>query len=201
MPSINAATLPPREAARLLMSIVVPRPIGWASTIGADGALNLAPFSFFNAVGSNPPMIMLSIGHRAGQEKDTLRNIQANGEFVVNIADESLAEQLVLTSGEYSATVDEFAVAQLDPAPSAVIRPPRVALAPAALEVKLTQVIPVLETSYTMVIGRVVYFHVRDELLRPNGLVDGKRLRPVTRLGGDEFATLGRIFELTRPVV
>lgn len=201
MPAIDSATLPTRDAARLLMSIVVPRPIGWASTISAAGLLNLAPFSFFNAVESNPPMVMLSISRRKGDAKDTLRNIQETGEFVVNIADESLGGALMLTSGEYGSEVDEFEVAGLATAPSVTVRPPRVALAPAALEVKLTQVVPVSETGYTLVIGRVLYFHVRDGLLRENGLVDAQLLRPLARLGGDEFATLGGVFEMMRPVV
>lgn len=201
MHSIDSTTLPPREAARLLMSIVVPRPIGWASTVSAAGLLNLAPFSFFNAVDSNPPMVMLSISRRQGEAKDTLRNIQATGEFVVNIADESLAAALMLTSGEYGAGVDEFEVARLATAPSIVVRPPRVAQAPAALEVKLTQVVPVSETGYTMVIGRALYFHVREGLLRANGMVDAELLRPLARLAGDEFATIGRVFEMARPTV
>jgi flavin reductase (DIM6/NTAB) family NADH-FMN oxidoreductase RutF len=197
--SIDSTTLPPHEAARLLMSIVVPRPIGWTSTIGLDGSLNLAPFSFFNAVESHPPMVMLSIARREGQAKDTLRNIQATGEFVVNIADEALAEALMLTSGEYQYGVNEFELAKLETGPSVAIRPPRVALAPAALEAKLTQIVPVTETGYTLVIGRVLYFHMRDGLLRANGRVDAQLLRPLARLSGDEFATLGRVFTLARP--
>jgi flavin reductase (DIM6/NTAB) family NADH-FMN oxidoreductase RutF len=198
--SIDPTALGPRDTARLLTSIVVPRPIGWASTLSDDGVLNLAPFSFFNAVGSNPPMVMLSISQRNGHPKDTLRNIQATGEFVVNLADEALAEQVTLTSGEYGADVDEFALAKLEAAPSLKVRPPRVAQAPAALEVKLRQVVPVAETGYTLVIGQVLYIHIRDGLLRPNGLVDAALLRPLLRLGGDEYATLGRVFVLPRPM-
>ena len=104
--SIDPTALGPRDTARLLTSVVVPRPIGWASTIGRDGSLNLAPFSFFNAVGSHPPMVMPSISQRNGQPKDTLRNIQATGEFVVNLADEALAEHVTLTSGGYAAAVE-----------------------------------------------------------------------------------------------
>jgi flavin reductase (DIM6/NTAB) family NADH-FMN oxidoreductase RutF len=201
MQSFDSSTLEPRALSRLLLSIVAPRPIGWASTLGADGTLNLAPFSFFNAVESNPPMVMLSIARRRGQHKDTLRNIQETGEFVINIADEALAEAMMLTAGEYAYDVDEFALAQLEAAPSLVVKPPRVAQAPAALEVKLTQSVPVTETGYTLVIGRVLYFHVREGLLRPNGLVDAQLMRPLARLGGDEFATIGRVFELLRPRV
>jgi flavin reductase (DIM6/NTAB) family NADH-FMN oxidoreductase RutF len=201
MQSFDSTTLEPRTLSRLLLSIVAPRPIGWASTVGGDGTLNLAPFSFFNAVESNPPMVMLSIARRRGQLKDTLRNIQETGEFVINIADENLAQAMMVSSGEYGYEVDEFALAQLATTPSLLVKPPRVALAPAALEVKLTQSVPVTETGYTLVIGRVLYFHVREGLLRPNGLVDAQLLRPLARLGGDEFATIGRVFELPRPVV
>ena len=201
MAVLDVATLAPRAAARLLTSLVVPRPIAWASTVGLDGSLNLAPFSFFNAVGSTPPTVMISIAQRSGRPKDTLRNIQETGEFVVNLGDEALAEQLLLTSGEYDYTLNEFELAKLETAPSLLVKPPRVALAPAALEVKLTQMVAVTETSYTMVIGRVLCYHVRDDLLRPNGLVDASLLHPLARLGGDEFAAIGHIFELLRPVV
>ena len=201
MPSIDPTSLGPRETARLLLSVVVPRPIGWASTVGADGTPNLAPYSFFNAVQSNPPMVMLSIARRHGRLKDTLRNIQETGEFVINIADETLAEAMMISSGEYDYGVNELALAKLATAPSVAVAPPRVALAPAALEVTLTQLVPLSETGYTLVIGRVCYFHVRDDLLRANGLVDAQRLRPLARLGGDEFATIGHVFEMARPTV
>lgn len=199
MPHIDPSTSTPRDVARLLLSIVVPRPIGWAATLGSDGALNLAPFSFFNAVQSNPPMVMLSIARRQNQFKDTLRNIHETGEFVVHIVDEPLAEAMMLTAGEYDYAVNEFEVAALETAPSLLVAPPRVAAAAVAMEVKLTQSVPITETGYTMVIGRVVYFHLRAGLLRDDGLVDAQLLRPLARLGGDEFATLGRVFELKRP--
>jgi flavin reductase (DIM6/NTAB) family NADH-FMN oxidoreductase RutF len=201
MESIDVAGLLPRDVARLLISAVVPRPIGWASTVDAAGKRNLAPFSFFNAVGSNPPLVMLSIGSRAGQPKDTLRNAQETGELVIHIADEALAEALVLTSGEYDASVDEIALAELEVLPAMRVRPPRIAQAPIALEVAVTQVVPLSLTNYTLIIGQVLYFHIREGLLRPNGLVDAQLLRPITRLGGDEFATLGEVFELARPRV
>src|SRR5438552_7631164 len=106
--SITPTDLHPRDAYRLLISIVVPRPIAWVSSVGADGTLNLAPFSFFNAVGGTPPTVMVSIGRRAGQPKDTLRNVQETGEFVVHIVERALAEAMNRTSGEYEYDVDEF---------------------------------------------------------------------------------------------
>jgi flavin reductase (DIM6/NTAB) family NADH-FMN oxidoreductase RutF len=199
MVSIVPDELDPPDAYRLLISVVAPRPIAWVSSIGADGVLNLAPFSFFNAVGGTPPTVMISVGRRAGQPKDTLRNLEETGEFVVNIVNETLAEQMNQTSGDWPYGASEFELAGLTPAPSVNVRPPRVAEAPVALEARVTQVVPVSDTQYTMVLGRVLRYHVRDGLLRANGAVDAMLLKPVARLSGDEYATIGGVFSLARP--
>ena len=123
-------TMAPRDAYRLLVSSVVPRPIGWASTIGADGSVNLAPFSFFNAVGGPMPFVMISVSRRAGAIKDTLRNASETGEMVLNIVDENLAPQMNVTSGDWPYGDNEFERAGLAAAPSVDVRPPRVAAAP-----------------------------------------------------------------------
>jgi flavin reductase (DIM6/NTAB) family NADH-FMN oxidoreductase RutF len=203
MISLTPQDLQPRDAYRLLISVVIPRPIGWASTVSADGALNLAPFSFFNGVGDNPPTVMISVGQRrteAGRvPKDTLRNVHATGEFVINLVDEALAQAMNTTSGDWEYGVSEFEKAGLHTAPSEDVRPSRVAEAKVALECKVTQIVPVQDTTYTMVLGRVVRYHLQDGLLRPNGTVDATLLKPVGRLSGDEYATLGRVFEMQRP--
>ena len=199
MPTIVPSELHPRDAYRLMISILIPRPIAWVSTQGQDGSFNLAPYSFFNGVGGTPPTIMVAMGQRQGKPKDSLRNIQQTGEFVVNIVSAELAQQMNLSSGEYPPDVDEFSLAGLETAPSIDVRPPRVALAPAAMEVKLSQIVPVEGTTYAMVIGRILRYHLREGLLRPNGLVDPQLLNPLARLGGDEYALLGDIFELKRP--
>ena len=189
-----------RDSYRLLISCVVPRPIGWISTISPDGIFNLAPYSFFNAVSGAPPIVMFSVGQpRSGKAKDTLRNVQETGEFVVNIVDESLAEAMNQTSGEWAAEVDEFNLAGLEPAPSTGVRPPRVAAARVAMEARLTQLIPIEGSDSTMVLGQVVRFHIKDGLLRANGLVDPALLQPVSRLGGDEYANFGEVFAMPRP--
>jgi len=182
-----------------MISVVVPRPIAWVSTVGADGTPNLAPFSFFNGVGGTPPTVMVSIGRREGRPKDTLRNVQETGEFVVNIVHEELSEPMNLTSGEWPYEINEFELAGLGAVPSVDVRPPRVAEAKVAMEAKLTQVVPVNGTGYTMILGRVVRYHIQDGLLRPNGLVDAALLRPIARLGGDEYITMGRVFSMVRP--
>lgn len=199
MTSIVPTDLDPRAAYRLLISVVVPRPIGWASTIGADGSLNLAPFSFFNAVSNMPLTVMISVGQRKGQPKDTLRNARETGEYVINIVNEDLAVAMNESSGEWVYEVNEFERAGVTPAASIDVAPPRVAEAPIALECKVTQIMPVRDTTYTMILGRVLRFHIRSDLLRPNGAVDALRLRPLARLSGDEYATLDRVFEMKRP--
>jgi flavin reductase (DIM6/NTAB) family NADH-FMN oxidoreductase RutF len=194
--------LAPRAAYNLMLSVIIPRPIGWISTVGADGTPNLAPFSFFNGVNGSPPIVMFSAARRrSGEIKDTLRNVQETGEFVVNIVDEALAEAMNLTSGEWAYEVNELELARLETAPSLEVRPPRVAAAPVAMEARVRQIVPVEGTRSTMVLGEVLRYHLRAGLLRESGLVDGTRLRPVARLGGDEYGTLGRVFALKRPEV
>lgn len=199
MISIVPTDLEPRDAYRLLISAVVPRPIGWASTLGANGTLNIAPFSFFNAVSNMPLTVMISVGQRQGQPKDTLRNARETGEYVINIVDEDLAAAMNITSGEWAYEVNEFDRAGLATAASFDVKPPRVAAAPVALECKVTQIVPVQDTTYTLILGRVLRFHIRSGLLRPNGTIDAALLKPVARLSGDEYATLGRVFEMKRP--
>lgn len=197
--SIRVEDLDPRQAYRLMISVVIPRPIAWVSTIGADGKLNLAPFSFFNGVGEFPPTVMFSVGRREGREKDTLRNVLETGEFVVNIVSENLAEAMVKTSGDWSYEVDEFKIAGLETAPSVEVKPPRVKAAPVAMEARVIQTVPVNETHHTIVLGRILRFHIQSDLLGSDGLVDAGRLRPIARLGGKEYTRLGTIFKLERP--
>ncbi|MFN8540620.1 MAG: flavin reductase family protein, partial [Thermomicrobiales bacterium] len=116
--SLVPDAMDPNDAYRLMVSTVVPRPIAWVSTVGADGVPNLAPFSFFNGVAGPPPIVMFSTELRDGIAKDTLRNVRETGEFVLNLADEALAERMVLTSGDWPPDADEFALAGLATAPS-----------------------------------------------------------------------------------
>ncbi len=186
MISIVPGDLQPRDVYRLLISSVVPRPIGWVSTIGLDGTLNLAT-------------ILISVGQRKGDPKDTFRNIQDTGEFVVNIVNEELATAMNETAGEWEYHVNEFERAGVTAVPSIDVKPPRVAESPIAMEVKMTQIIPVDDTHYTLILGRVVRFHIREGLRRSNGLIDATLLKPLARLGGDEYATIHQVFEMKRP--
>ena len=201
--SLTPGEMADRDAYRLLLSIVVPRPIAWVSTLAEDGTRNLAPFSFFTAVSGRPPVLMFSVSARSarlgGGEKDTLRNVRATGEAVVHLVPETLAEAMNRTSGEWPPDVDEFVQAGLTPVPCIDVRPPRVAEAPIALETKLHQLVPVTDSGNTLVLVRIVRFHVRRDLLRENGLVDAALLAPITRMGGPEYAHLGTVFSLERP--
>lgn len=197
--SVVPSDLPPRDAYRLMTGLIVPRPIAWISTVGLDGSSNLAPFSFFNGVAGNPPTVMVSIGQRHGAPKDTLRNIQETGEFVVNMVPRGLVEAMNITAGEYGYDVDEFDLARLNKSASDDVRPPRVAEAFAAMECRVLSLIPIEGSTYTMVLGRIVRYHLREDLMRADGSVDTAALQPVGRLSGDEYAVVDEIFSLKRP--
>jgi flavin reductase (DIM6/NTAB) family NADH-FMN oxidoreductase RutF len=197
--------LPWQSIYKLMTGAIVPRPIGWISTVDADGIPNLAPYSFFNAVCSNPPTLLFCPAIRAKdhQRKDTLKNVIATGEFVVNIVTEALAEAMNLTSGEYAADVNEFEVAGLTAAPSAVVRAPRVAESPVHFECKLDQIVTIGETpgGASIVIGRIVHIHVADEVLIPPDKIDVRKLQAVGRLSGTTYSRTNDFFDLRRPEV
>ena len=199
--TIDPSELSGRDTYRLLISAIIPRPIAWVSTLGRDGTLNLAPYSFFNGVAGNPPTVMFSVEQRAGQPKDTLRNVEETGECVVNLADRALAESMVKTAGEWDYEVNEFKEAGLKTIPSMAVKPPRVANAPIAMETKLVQLVPVPNSHSTLVLARVVRFHIREGLLLPKGTVDPVKFDPVARLGSADYTTLNEIITILRPQV
>ena len=180
-------------------AIVAPRPIGWISSRGQKGEVNLAPYSFFNAVGDTPPMVMFS----SSGFKDTVTNIQATGEFVCNMASYDLREAMNTTSAPMSYGVSEFAAAGLTMAPSNTIDVPRVAEAFTALECKLLSLQEMKdlkghETGSFVVFGQVVAVHIDDRVLT-NGLLDLKKVRPLARLGYKDYAVVDDLFQIERP--
>jgi flavin reductase (DIM6/NTAB) family NADH-FMN oxidoreductase RutF len=185
-------------------SLIVPRPIGWISTLGADGIVNLAPFSFFNGVAEDPPMVMFAPSGRKPDRpvKDTRSNAEATGEFVVNLATHELRDKMNATSTTLPAEVDEFAYAGLTPAPSRLVRPPRVAESPIHLECLYHQTIELPASpdgeSNAIVIGRVVGVHIRDDLIR-DGRVDILAARPIARLGYAEYTSVESKFRMPFP--
>ena len=190
----------PSAAYKVLIGCVVPRPIAWVSSMSPDGVLNLAPFSFFNAVCSNPPTVMFSAGSREGVAKDTVRNVKDTGEYVVNVVNDALVEQMNLSSGEYPPDVDEFALTGLTSAPSVKVTPPRVAEAPISMECRMTQTIPVGNDGYYVVLGEIVQFHIDDAIYdAATGRVDMRKLKPVGRLAGNWYTHVNDLFEIVRP--
>lgn len=177
-------------------ALVAPRPIGWISTVSAAGIANLAPYSFFNAFAQDPHYVAFG----SGPPKDTLRNIEATGEFAVNLASWDLREQMNLSSAHVA--TDEFELAKLDRAPCRFIKAPRVADSPACLECRLFQIIPLPDDTGTaenhMVIGRVLGVHIADRFVK-EGRVDTVAMRPIARLGYSEYITVSEAWRLRRP--
>ncbi|HEX5135963.1 MAG TPA: flavin reductase [Planctomycetota bacterium] len=193
---IDPSALDPRELYRLMISIIVPRPIAWTSTISADGVLNAAPFSYFQALSSNPPTVMISVGRRrGGVAKDTRKNIEATREFVVNIVSEGSGVRMVRTSVDYPAEVSEFAEAGLTPVRSEKVKPPRIGESAVSLECRLDRVLEIGTSG--ICIGEIVAIHVRDDVLAADGTVDPWKLRPLGRLGGASYAPLREVAEIT----
>jgi flavin reductase (DIM6/NTAB) family NADH-FMN oxidoreductase RutF len=195
---IEAGTLDRDASHRLMKGCVVPRPIAWVSSIGPEGVPNAAPYSCFTFVATLPPMVAFAVEPRGGQKKDTLRNIEQTGEFVVNVVPEHLAEAMNRTAEDYPPEVSEILQVGLTPQPGERVRAPRIAECPISLECRLVKVVELGRSRHSLVIGEVLVFHIRDDLHR-NGEIDVPRLRPLGRLGGNQYVRLGETFELDRP--
>ena len=183
-----------------LTALVVPRPIGWISTLGRDGIVNLAPYSFFNAVASSPPFVMFS---SAGIKHSQL-NAEQTGEFVASLATYELREELNITSAMVGAEVSEPELARLEMAPSIAVKPPRVKKSPTALECRYVKTVELpgpdgKPHNFSIVIGEVVGIYIDDSVI-VNGMVDLSRVRPIARLGYlDQYTVVDTIFKMTRP--
>lgn len=186
---------------RVLTGVVVPRPIALVSTVSTEGVVNLAPFSFFNAIAYEPPTLVLGISRSTGwKAKDTLANIEATGEFVVNVVVDDIAAAMNATAAEYPADVDEFQVSGLTAVPSEVVRPPGVAESPVNMECRLNQVIAIGDTSaHALVIGEIALMRIRDDIISGHR-IDHSRLKPVGRLAGNMYCDTSATYELARPV-
>ncbi|NIP83707.1 MAG: flavin reductase family protein [Gemmatimonadetes bacterium] len=200
---LRASALSGRQRYRLLTSLIVPRPIGWISTWGADGVRNLAPFSYFNALSAAPMLVGASVGLRRGAVKDTLANVRASGQFAVNLVTERHLEAMVHTAGDWPAGSDEFEEAGLEAADCEAVEAPYVADAIAVLECRLFREIELGAAPNTLIIGEVEAVRLGRELaVDPETLhVDPGSLRPVGRLGLDAYTTLGTVRHVPRPRV
>lgn len=200
MIEIVPSALAPKALSGLMSSLVIPRPIAWVSTLDARGRANLAPHSFFNVVSGSPPAVMFSSGHtsrhNADGKKDTVRNIEATHEFVVNLVSQDLVDAMNATSAEVPAEVDEFELAGLAKADSIFVKPPRVQAAKAALECRLITAIDVV--GHTVVFGEVVGITVHEDVY-VDQRIDPRKLAPAARLGGSLYTALGEIRNVPRP--
>ena len=202
----DPATCQPRQIYKLMTGMIVPRPVALVSTMDKQGVANLAPFSFFCGVGSNPPTVLFCPALRpgastgAGEPKDTLRNVEETGEFVINVVSESIAAAANASSAEVPPKVNEFVLSGLTPIASEAVRPPRVAQSPAQMECRLLQVIYTghAPASGVIVLGEVVRFHLREDLFE-DFRVDPAGLDAVGRMAGNTWVRTRDRIELLRP--
>lgn len=187
------------ERYKVFMGLVVPRPIAFVSTRGPDGRFNAAPFSFFNIMCGNPATIVIGINHRPGGKKDTYLNVEATGEFVVNVVSGRIAEAMNRCSAESPSDIDEFDLSGLTPAPSVMVGAPRVKEAPAHLECKLSQLVSISEV-HKLIIANIVHVQAEDGIVGPTYRIDQERLDAVGRMGGDIYTRTNKeLFVMKRP--
>lgn len=199
---LDFSQLRPRDAYGWMIATIMPRPIAWVSTIAADGRTNLAPFSFFQGVTAHPPTLMfVPVNTRDGTKKDTVRNIEAVPEFVVNLVSFDLAEKMNATAAMLPYGESEFAQFDIAAAPSERVRPPRVAAAPVAFECTLERILQLGEgpLAANVIFGRIQLAHVRDDVLGADGKPDASRLDLIGRMGGETYARTRERFDVRRP--
>lgn len=200
---ITPSSLPHQSVYKLLTGSILPRPIGWISSVDERGRPNLAPFSFFNVVCSNPPTVVFCPMIRGvdGKTKDTLNNVRATGEFVVNIVSEELVEAMNLSSVEAPPEVNEFEFARVTAEPSITVRPPRVRESRVHFECRVRQIVEISSEpgGGSLVIGEVLHIHVEDGVLMGGDKINLTALKPVGRLAGGGYVRVTDVFEMARP--
>jgi len=194
-----ASSIDSQTQYKLMIGSVTPRPIALVTTLGPDGP-NAAPFSFFNALGAPPPMLMFSVGNRGKSEKDTVANILHCPEFVVHIVSDALREKMNVCSADYPRGINELERAGFDTAASRLVRPPRIVDCPIQLECRLMRMLELGERPYHVVIGEVVYFHYHDDVINERYYIDVGKVNPIGRLAGKGgYTRITDRFEMARP--
>ena len=194
------SSLSAKERYKLMISTIVPRPIAWVVSLDGKGGLNAAPFSFFNAFSTDPPVVGIGIGsHDAGRPKDTRRNIRETRQFVVNLVSGEMAEAMNITAITFEPGVSEVAEAKLETRPSVHVKPPRIAGAPVAMECELMQIVE-LGTETELVLGRVLAMHVREDLVldAAKHYIDSPKMNLIGRMHGNWYARTTDLFRLDR---
>jgi flavin reductase (DIM6/NTAB) family NADH-FMN oxidoreductase RutF len=196
---IDPATLSEDAAYYWQIATIVPRPIAWAATLNEDGSANLAPFSFFTGVSSDPPTCLICVSRNSRDEKkDTWRNVERTGELVIHVVTDALAEKMNLTSRSFAYGVDEFLEAGLGKLPSELVKPPRIAEAPVAMECRLERIVEVGRAGTAIIVSEILLWHVRDDLL-VNGRMDMGKLDAVGRMAGSGYVRTRDRFDMVRP--
>ncbi len=198
---LEPGALPRHEAHDFFASLITPRPVAWVSTVNEQGQYNAAPFSAFNRLANNPPIVAIGIARRKGQKKDTVRNIETVGDFVINLVDEATVEAMSKTSGEYPPEVDEIKLAGLTAVKSDKVKSPRIGEAPISVECKLVQLTEIGSNPGrgTIVLGEIVMIHIKDEIMT-NGKIDPRKAKIVGRLGESNiYCRTTDLFTLDRP--
>lgn len=191
-----------RELYGWMVQLITPRPIAWVSTLSADSVANLAPYSFFNGVGANPPLVMFCpANNRWGDAKDTLRNVRQNGEFVVNMVTEAMGEQMNQTAAEYGPETDEFVAVGVSKVASAKLQVPRVENCKAAMECRVHQILEMGQGpgGANLVIGQIVWLHVASDLFSDEGKFLSEEFDAIGRMGGHSYSRTRDRFALERP--
>ncbi|REJ68172.1 MAG: flavin reductase family protein [Planctomycetota bacterium] len=198
---IDPADISPRDMYLHMVRAITPRPIAWVSTISAEGVANLAPYSFFNGVSANPPSVVFSpVNRRDGSKKDTVLNIEATREFVVNVVPHQLAEAMNATSATFAPELSEFAECGLTPIDSQRVRAPRLAESPIQMECTLLQIVHIGEgpLAANLIIGKIELMHVADDILDGEGQIDPAKIDTIGRLGGASYTTTRERFDMPR---
>jgi len=197
---IDVKTLDKSQIYKLMTSVIVPRPIAWISTVSKDGIYNVAPFSYFAGVSSSPPILMVSIGRREnGEKKDTWKNIEETGEFVVNIVIKELAEKMNITSVPFNPEENELEKAGLTAKKADIVKAPLIAEAPINIECKKYEIVNIGKMG--VIFGEILKFHIRDDILNEKGYVDTTKLDIIGRMGGANYCLITKenTFEMRKP--
>ncbi len=199
--AIDPAQIPPAACHKLTIGTIVPRPIAWTTSVDAEGRPNLAPFSYFMGCHSYVPALAVSIGSREGRPKDSRANIEAGGEFVVNLATEELIDKVVLSAADFPPGVSEIEVAGLTALPSTLVKPPRIAESPIHIECRVLHTLHLGEPPRVsaLFVGQIVMWHIREDLVDADYKVDQAALHAISRMGGPLYVRARDPFALHIP--
>jgi flavin reductase (DIM6/NTAB) family NADH-FMN oxidoreductase RutF len=200
MKTIDPEKISKSERYQLMIGSIMPRPIALVTTIGKNGIINAAPFSYFNGVSSSPPLLSISVGYRRGIVKDTARNIRETGEFVVNSVSRAMAQKMNIAATDFPSEISEIEKAGFAILPSECIEPPRIAEALIQIECKVYRIIEIGEGANDLILGRIMRFHLADNVaINDKYQIDPRSIDLLGRLGASKYCTTDNVFEMVRP--